>query len=304
MELLYYTALKEDEGRELKSILRCKMKLSASLVRKLKNAGGIFVNSRPVFTDYRVSEGDTVSCDIKAAEPESGVVPEQGDIDVIFEDEWLIAVNKPSGLLTHPSRSRYTGTLANFVSGHIGGACHAVNRLDRDTSGIVLFSKSSHAKALAAESLAEEGAEKLYLALAYGFFDEKNGVVDAPIKRLRAMDMRRGVREDGERAVTHFETLNTFECFGDSATLLKIRLETGRTHQIRVHLEHIGRPLLGDALYFTEKSRALSHKLGIGAQALHAFRLSFRHPFSGKRLELVCEVKRKELLPFFEWKKP
>jgi len=297
---LRYTASEKDTGRELLHILRGDMAISASLIRKLKSKGGIFVNSRPAYTNYRLTAGDIIVCDISAAEAPSGIVPERGEVDIIFEDDWLLAVNKPSGQLSHPSRARHTGTLANFVSGCLGGVCHAVNRLDRDTSGIVLFAKSSHAKARAAEALRREDAQKEYLALAYGNFELREGTIDAPIKRLRERDMRRGVSGDGERAVTHYRVTGTCKCPDGEVTALRLILETGRTHQIRVHCEYIGHPLIGDVLYFSTKSRELSEKLGISAQALHAERLSFHHPFSGKRVELTCPVKREELMPFFK----
>jgi len=296
---LKFVATEKDEGRELLRVLRGDMALSAALVRKLKVRGGIFVNSRPAYTNYRLSPGDVVTCSLDLAEEDSDIVPERGEIDIIYEDEWLLAVHKPSGQLSHPSRARYTGTLANYVSCYLGGVCHAVNRLDRDTSGIVLFAKSSYAKARAAEALREDG-EKEYLALAYGSFENKKGTIDAPIKRLRERDMRRGVCEDGERAVTYYKVLGERICFGEPVSALRLRLETGRTHQIRVHCEYLGHPLLGDVLYYTPESRALSEKLGINAQALHAFRLCFNHPFTGERLELVCPLKRSELRPFFE----
>jgi len=296
---LKYLATEKDEGRELLRVLRGEMALSAGIVRKLKTRCGIFVNSRPAYTNYRLSCGDVVTCILDLAEEESDIVPEQGEVDIIYEDEWLLAVNKPAGQLSHPSRARYTDTLANYVSGYLGGVCHAVNRLDRDTSGIVLFAKSSYAKSRAAEAL-KAGAEKRYLALAYGSFSGKEGTVDAPIKRLRERDMRRGVREDGERAVTHYRVLEEHICFGETVSSLELRLETGRTHQIRVHCEYLGHPLLGDVLYFTPESRALSEKLEIYAQALHASRLGFNHPFTGERLQLSCPLKRPELQKFFK----
>jgi 23S rRNA pseudouridine1911/1915/1917 synthase len=295
-----YTAGNKDVGRELKQLLRHELKFSAALIRKLKNTGGIFVNSRPVFTNYRLSEGDIVCCAIELTEGESGVLPEQGEIEIVFEDEWLIAVNKPSGLLSHPSRAKYTGTLANYVSFYLNGVCHAVNRLDRDTSGIVLFAKSAHAKARASAALSSEDASKKYLALVYGGLDESCGVIDAPIKRLQERDMRRGVREDGERAITHYSVLKTFEFSGEKASLVDIRLETGRTHQIRVHFEHIGHPLIGDILYYTPKSRELSQSLGINAHGLHAYELKFTHPFTNEQMYLSCCCRRPDLEGFLD----
>lgn len=296
---LRHIATEKDEGRELLRVLRGDMALSANLIRKLKRRGGIFVNSRPAYTNHRLSCGDLVTCRTDVAEDASGIVPEHGEVDIIFEDEWLLAVNKPSGQLSHPSRAQYMGTLANYVSGYLGGVCHAVNRLDRDTSGVVLFAKSSHAKARAAQSMGAD-SEKEYLALAYGSFESRQGTIDAPIKRLRERDMRRGVCQDGERAITHYSVIGEHLCSGRPITTLKLELETGRTHQIRVHCEHLGHPLIGDVLYFTSESRALSEKLGISAQALHAARLCLEHPFTGGRLELTCLLKRTDLLLYFK----
>ena len=297
--MLSFTAGETDAGRELLHVLRGDMRISATMVRRLKKSGGIFVNSRPTYTNYRLCAGDIVTCDLLSAETESDIVPEDSAVDIIFEDEWLLAANKPCGQLSHPSRARYTGTLANYVSGYLHGVCHAVNRLDRDTSGVVLFAKSAHAKSLAAQAL-KDGAVKEYTALVYGEPEKKSGVIDAPIIRLRELDMKRGVSPDGERAVTHYEALRSFECFGERVSVLKLRLETGRTHQIRVHCEHIGHPLIGDVLYFSEGSRALSQKLDISAQALHAGRLSFTHPFTGEHIVLCCKTRREELLKFFD----
>ena len=194
--------------------------------------GGIRVDGRDVYTDYMVAPGETVELDISSAEPECDIVPENGSLDVLYEDAGLIAVNKPAGLITHPSRARYTGTLANFVAGYLqdktGDArCHAVNRLDRDTSGIVLFAENSHMKALASQALGAPEAEKEYRALVWGVFDPPGGVIDSPIKRLHERDMLRGVAPDGQKAVTHYETLGIFEAEGVRVSLLRLVLETG-----------------------------------------------------------------------------
>lgn len=287
--ILKYAVKDKDAGRKVYSIMRHELSVSAALTRRLKQVDGIFINGESVYTDRLVSSGDTVEIDITAAEPPCDILPESGDITILYEDSGLVAVNKPPGLITHPSRAKYTGTLANFLAGYLletagDGRCHAVGRLDRDTSGVVLFSKNSYMKARASEALAGEDAEKEYLALVCGAMDASTGVVDMSIKREREGNMRRITASDGQRAVTHYRTLDTAVIEGYLVSLLQLRLETGRTHQIRVHMHAAGHPILGDILYHTDESRAISERLGISSQALHARHLTFTEPVSGKRL--------------------
>jgi len=288
--------------------MRRELKVSAALTRRLKAADAITVSGVPVFTDYSLIPGETVQLDITAAEPPCDNLPEQGDLEILFENDGLIAVNKPAGIIVHPSRSKNTGTLANFVAGYLANtegrfccvetqqnrpsvfACHAVNRLDRDTSGVVLFAKNSYMKALASAALSEGQAKKEYLALVYGAMPER-GVIDKPIKRLEERNMLRIPSQDGQRAVTNYETLGTAKAGESHISLVRLRIETGRTHQIRVHCLHIGHPVLGDKLYNTEESRDLSQKQGITTQALHAQKLSFTDPISGKYIEIKAPVK-------------
>ena len=292
--ILTYRVSGGEMGRGVYSVLRSEMGLSETAIRRLKRSDAISVNGRSAFTNERLDLGDVVAADVSKAEPESGVVPERGDIEIIYEDEGLVAVNKPAGLLTHPSRAKYTGTLANFVAWHLlerdgAGQCHAVNRLDRDTSGVVLFAKNSHMKALTSKALSDPDSEKEYIALVFGEPDEREGTVDLPIIRLREGDMMRGVSPDGQRAVTRYVTLGSFEAFGDVISLVRMKLETGRTHQIRVHFLAVGNPVLGDGMYYTERSCALSEKIGIHAQALHARRILFREPFGGEMVEITAQ---------------
>lgn len=281
--VLRYTASEHDGGRKVYSIMRRDLRISAALTRRLKQADGIRVDGCSVYTDRVVVPGETVELDITAAEPPCDLVPEQGPVDILFEDTGLIAVSKPSGIITHPSHARYTGTLANFVAGYLertagDSRCHAVNRLDRDTSGVVLFAKNSYMKALSSDALAQSDAKKEYCALIYGIMEKPNGSIDLPIERECEGDMRRIVSPDGQHAVTHYETLGTASINGFSVSLLSLILETGRTHQIRVHCHHLGHPILGDILYHTPVSREASDSLGITSQALHARRLTFTHP--------------------------
>ena len=305
--MINYTAKETDRGRTVYSIMRRELKVSAALTRRLKAADAITVSGVPVFTDYRLIPGETVQLDITAAEPPCDNLPEQGDLEILFENDGLIAVNKPAGIIVHPSRSKNTGTLANFVAGYLehrgtvllcsptnttepSPCVHAVNRLDRDTSGVVLFAKNSYMKALASAALSEGQAKKEYLALVYGAMPER-GVIDKPIKRLEERNMLRIPSQDGQRAVTNYETLGVIKAGESHISLVRLRIETGRTHQIRVHCLHIGHPVLGDKLYNTEESRDLSQKQGITTQALHAQKLSFTDPISGKYIEIKAPVK-------------
>lgn len=291
--ILRYVATAADEGKKVYMVLRRELMVSDGLVRRLKQAGTIFVNGDSVYTDRRLLPGETLTANITAAEPPCDLVPEAGDLEILYENEGLLAVNKPSGVITHPSRSRYTGTLANFVAGYLektagDGHCHAVNRLDRDTSGVVLFAKSSYMKARAAGALGEPDAEKAYATIICGRMEEVAGTINQPIRRLEEKNMRRIVSPDGQRAVTHYETLASIDVQGHCVSLLRIRLETGRTHQIRVHFHHAGHPVLGDILYYSEESRTVSEALGIPTQALHAQKLTFTEPLSGQRLTLTA----------------
>ena len=299
--IISYTATEYDTGRKVYSIMRRELRVSAALTRRLKTVGAISVSGAPVFTDYRLTPGEIVNVDVGAAEPPCDNMPEHGELDVLFENEGLLAVNKPMGMLVHPSRSKNTGTLANHVAGYLEtggsarylteelsprGTSHVVNRLDRDTSGVVLFAKNSYMKSLAVAALADTAALKEYLAIVSGEMP-RGGVMDAPISRPDERNMLRVVSPDGQRAVTHYETVDVRGTTdGCAVSLVRLRLETGRTHQIRVHCLHSGHPVLGDKLYSTEDSRELSGKLGITTQALHARRLGFTEPLSRQYMEI------------------
>jgi len=292
--LLSYTASEKDRGRTVYSIVRGEMRVSQTLARRMKQQGAISVSGVPVYANFTVVPGQSVVADVAAAEPPCDNIPETGPVEILFENEGLIAVNKPAGIIVHPSRSKNSGTLSNFVAGYLAASgrapsCHAVNRLDRDTTGVVLFAKNSHMKAHASVALADSGAIKEYAALVYGRTPERD-VIDLPVRRLVERNMLRVVLPDGQRAVTHYETVRVFEAGESGVSLLRLRLETGRTHQIRVHCLHKGHPVLGDTLYSTDLSRALSRALGIPPQALHAWRLGFTEPLSGEFMMLIAPL--------------
>lgn len=283
----------EGPDRKAYHILRRELLASSALVRRLKVADAIRVDGAPVFTDYMLRPGQTLTADLDACEPVSDLIPQEGPLSILWEEEGFLAVNKPAGLLIHPTHSKNTGTLCNLAAGYLaakgeGGGIHAVNRLDRDTGGVVLLAKNSHMKALLCDILALPSAEKNYLALVYGSMPEARGVIDAPIARVNGTDLRREVRSDGRKAVTRYQVLGEAE----GVSLLSLTLETGRTHQIRVHCAHLGCPLLGDRLYGSEASLALSQRLGADSQLLHACRLTFCHPYTKEQLTLTAPIQR------------
>ena len=279
---LKHTAVRE--GR-LSSFLRDEMKMSSGLVNRLKWQEKIFVNGRPEHNDFAVRPGDVITVPLDEEEPD--YPPEEGDISILYEDEWLLAVDKPAGMLIHPSRSRFEGTLANFVLGYYvrtgqKSAFHPVTRLDRDTFGIVLLTKNAHVHALmqAAE------LQKTYHALTFGGPSEETGVIDAPIARKELPSLLREVREDGKPSVTEYRVLEQFE----KLCKLELRPITGRTHQLRVHCAYRGFPILGDPQYGSEESQAFSREKGLESQILCAKRLGFCHPVTGEVLRLESEM--------------
>ena len=299
----------EGPDRKAYTILRRELNASAAFVRRLKVNNALFVNGEPAHTDRMLRPGDTLQADIDACEPVCDIIPEPGPVDVLYEEEGFLIVNKPCGMLIHPTHSRNGGTLANYAAGYLlantgHGTVHAVNRLDRDTSGAVLLAKNSYMKALLIDALADSSAGKEYLAVVCGTMPAADGTIRAPIRRESPEDMRRIIAEDGQPSVTHYRVLADACIQGHSLQLLSLRLETGRTHQIRVHCAYAGCPLLGDRLYGTEASFAAGEALGIHSQLLHAAHLRFLHPLSETPVEIDAPVERediKKILKFFDF---
>ena len=270
--------LKHIAGREgrLSSFLREEMRMSYGLMNRLKWQEKIFVNGKPEHNDFRVKIGDVITVPLDEEEPD--YPPQEGPLTILYEDEYLMAVEKPAGMLIHPSRSRFDGTLANYVLGYYqktGQKCafHPVTRLDRDTFGIVLLTKNAHIHALVQAS----EMVKTYHALVYGSWPEAQGIIDAPIARKPLPSLLREVSPAGKPCLTEFKVLERF----DGYTKLALRPVTGRTHQLRVHCAHLGHPILGDPQYGNEDSG-----FGLPSQMLCAKRLEFIHPITGENLIL------------------
>ena len=272
------------DGR-LSSFLKEELKMSTGLINRLKWADRILVNGNPQHTDFSVKSGDTVT--VLLDEPVPQYPAEDGALNILYEDEHLLAVDKPAGMLIHPSRSRFDGTLANFVLGYYqktGQNCafHPITRLDRDTFGIVLLAKNSHIHAL----MQVTPLQKTYHARTYGGPDAEGGSIDAPIARMPLPSLLRHVHPEGKPCLTRYTLLQRL------GNTCKLALEpvTGRTHQLRVHCSHMGWPILGDPQYGSAESQEYSAALGLCYQQLCAKRLEFIHPMTGQHLRLESNL--------------
>ena len=281
MELCY---IAERAGR-LSSFLTGELKMSTGLMNKLKWGDGIRVNGVPQRTNYPVKAGDVITVRLEEEIPE--YPPEDGFLDILYEDDDILAVDKPAGMLIHPSRAKNDGTLANLVFGYYqrtGQKCafHPMTRLDRDTFGIVLLAKNAHVHAL----LQTVSVQKTYHALTFGGPAEEMGIIDAPIARRPLPSLLRYVGEDGKPSVTEYRVLER----NGELCKLALRPVTGRTHQLRVHCAHMGFPILGDPQYGSEESRRFSEELGLIHQMLCAKMLEFNHPMTGQPMKLESRM--------------
>ena len=272
------------EGR-LSSFLKEELKMSTGLMNKLKWGDAIAVNGEPRWTNYHVKPGDVIT--VRLAEEEPEYPAEDGPLDILYEDDHILVVDKPAGMLIHPSRARNEGTLANFVFGYYqrsGQKCafHPMTRLDRDTFGIVLLAKNSHVHAL----LQTLEVTKTYHALTFGGPEDDSGIIDAPIARRELPSLLRYVSPEGKPSLTEYRVLER----KGQLCKLALRPVTGRTHQLRVHCSYMGWPILGDPQYGTEESQALSCLLGLKHQMLCAKTLEFEHPMTGEEMKLESNM--------------
>jgi 23S rRNA pseudouridine1911/1915/1917 synthase len=269
----------------LSSFLKDELHMSSGLINRLKWQNRIFVNGQPEHNDYAVQPGDVITALLD--DPVPDYPAEDGPLTVLYEDDHLLAVDKPAGMLIHPSRSKLTGTLANLVLGYYqktGQRCafHPVTRLDRDTFGIVLLAKNSHVHSL----LQQTDMKKTYHALVFGGPERDAGNIDAPIARKPLPSLLREIRPDGKPSLTEYRVLER----NNELCKLELRPITGRTHQLRLHCAHMGFPILGDPQYGTEASQALSQTLGLPAQLLCAKTLALSHPVTKEPLFLETSM--------------
>ena len=262
---------------------------SRTAIQRMIEEENITVNNKKVKASYKVEKGDRIL--IEEKEPkETGLVAEDIPLDVIYEDKDIIVINKPKGMVVHPANGNPNGTLVNAVmnickdslSG-IGGEVRPgiVHRLDKDTSGIIIVAKNDKAHINLSEQIKNHEVKKTYIALVRGVIKENEATINMPIGRSTKDRKKMDVTEKGKNAITHFKVLAR----SDKYTLLMVNIETGRTHQIRVHLSHIGYPIIGDEVYSNGKN-----EWNIQGQCLHAWKLKFVHPITGNEMELKADL--------------
>lgn len=284
MERILKYIVKDDYvNSNIKTLLKSHFKMSSSLIANLKKYNdGICVNGEKRYVNYILKQGDEVTLTIREGASEN-IEPVRMELDIVYEDEDLLIVNKPPHMPTHPSMGHRENTIANGLMYYFNSkgeprVFRAVNRLDKDTSGLMAVAKNSYAHALLCDEIKEGILKRKYTAIVCGDLSS-DGVIDAPIARVSQSVIKREVNPGGQRAVTHYRVLKRLGNY----TLLELELETGRTHQIRVHMSHIGHPLLGDWLY-GEENTALFPR-----QALHSCFISLIHPVSKKYIELTVQ---------------
>ena len=279
----------ETEASRIDAYLAANTDLTRSKIQKLIKDGAVALNGKACKASSAVCAGDSIRIPVPETDGDRLPEPENIPLDVVYEDDDLAVVNKPKGMVVHPAPGNPSGTLVNALlyrfqtlSG-AGGEIRPgiVHRIDRMTSGLLVVAKNDFAHEALARQFADHTAHREYLCLVHGNLKEDSGTVDAPIGRHKTDRKRMAVTEDGRRAVTHWHVLERF----GTETLLDVRLETGRTHQIRVHMAYIKHPILGDEVYGSP-----APKLGLNGQALHGYRLTFSHPRTGETMSFTAPL--------------
>lgn len=274
----------DNKYNNVKEILKAHYQISDRLLTKLKKEKRIFLNNQPVYVTEEVKYGDHLKIDMNFVETSDNIVPTQIKLNIVYEDEYLLVVNKPAHIPVHPSCNYYENSLSNgikfyFDSINLQRKIRPINRLDKDTSGLVLFAKHEYIQEALIRQMKSNTFQKEYIAILNGTLNEQSRTINAPIARKSGSIMEREISEIGNIAISHLELIKNLENYAE----VKYTLETGRTHQLRVHSKYIGHPILGDTLY-GEKSDLIDR------QALHAYQIKFIHPISKEHLTLKAPL--------------
>ena len=282
--ILKYVIKQEDKNKTINKVLEEKFELSNRLFSKLIRNKRITVNNINIDTRQKAKIGDIIKIDLNYKEDNSNIVSKKMDLDIVFEDDGILVLNKSAGIAVHPSILHYEDSLASGVKYYLENSgiykkIRPVNRLDLNTSGLIVFAKNEYIQESLIRQMKNNDFTKEYLAIVTGTLENKKGKIDAPISRKENSIIERCVSEKGQRAITEYEVIKNSR----EMSLVKCKLLTGRTHQIRVHMAYIGHSLLGDTLYGKE-----SHL--IKRQALHCYKIAFIHPISHKKIELKIDM--------------
>ena len=281
---LIYTINENEKFDNIKEVLKTKFEISDRLLLKLKHNNNILLNNELCSIRSLVKPKDTITINLNYNEDNSNVIPKKMNLNIIFEDEWLLIINKPAGVPVHPSMLHFDDSLSNGVKYYFNSIglqkkIRPVNRLDKDTSGIVIFAKNEYIQECLIKQMKSHVFIKEYIAICEGLFENKVDTINLPIARKDGSIIERCVNINGDIAITHYNVIN----YANNISTVHILLETGRTHQIRVHLSYIGHPIIGDTLYGTSSPL-------INRQALHSYRVKFIHPVTHERNLLNCRI--------------
>lgn len=269
------------------------IELSRTMIQKLLEDEKVMVNGKREKASYKVQQGDNIQIEIEEPK-EVKIEAQEIPFEVIYEDDAILVVNKPKGLVVHPGTGNLEGTLVNAIMAHckdnlsgIGGELRPgiVHRLDKDTSGLLIIAKKDKAHIAMSEQIKNREVKKTYIALVRGTIAENEATIHMPIGRSNKDRKKMAVTKNGKEAITHFKVLNRYTTSKASYTLLELKIDTGRTHQIRVHMAQIGHPVIGDMVYSNGRN-----EFGIEGQCLHAKKLEFKHPITGKEMQLEAEL--------------
>ena len=291
--ILNYTIKNTDNFITVKEVLKAYFNISDRLLLRLKNSKSIFLNNLPTYVSKQVNANDTVTVIIDFIEESPNIVPTKINLNIIYEDDCYLIINKPPHIPVHPSILHYDNSLSNGVKYYFDSIglkrkIRPVNRLDKDTSGLVIFAKNEYIQECLVRQMKSKELKKTYIAICDGRFEKKKDTINLPIARKPGSIIERCIDPSGDISITHYEVIDTLK----NVSIVKCLLETGRTHQIRVHLSSINHPILGDSLYGNKNTE-------VSRQLLHAYQLEFYHPLTKKLVKYTAPIPA-DFLPYFK----